>query len=287
MSYILQPYDDALREILEDGVRTKNRTGVDTLTIIGMQKKYDISQHFPVLTKRKIWPKSIFAELLWMLSGSTNVKDLQAMGSNIWTSWQEPEFENKHGYVEGSLGGLYGFQMRYFNGYYGNGDQNQENYGNGGFDQVSYMIKELKENPTSRRIMWSLWNPLQLDSMRLPPCHVVFKLAVIEDKLIGHLFQRSADFGCGIPSNAQFYSALIYMFAQQAGLKPHQLIHTTDNSHLYLNQLEAVEEYLSRTPPDSPKLKLNKAKDMFSYKVEDFELVDYNPLPPIKMPVEV
>jgi thymidylate synthase len=315
MTYILQPYDDALREILDHGERVKNRTGVDTLAICGMQKRYRIDTHFPLLTKRKVWPKSVFAELVWMLSGSTCVKDLQALGCNFWNPWVDEKFEKKHGYGEGCLGPVYGFQLRHFGGYYGNGlggqsavwwfsylvpsswkydsHKNLNNfmgsnlYGMGGFDQIDYMIRELRLNPTSRRILFSMWNPRELSKQKLPPCHILFKLTVRGNKLSGHLFQRSADFAAGIPANISFYSALIYMFAQQTGYKAHELVHTTDDSHIYVNQINAVETYLGRSKRDSPVLELKKAKDIYSYMPDDFVVKDYNPDKPIQIPVEV
>jgi len=321
MTYILQPYDDALHEILEDGVRKENRTGVDTLAIFGMQKRYRIDEHFPLLTKRKVWPKAIFGELLWFLSGSTNNKDLKDLGSNIWTPWLDEKFEEKHGYVSGAFGPVYGFQLRHFGGYYGNGngggaaiwndsdgptprnwnfekqrnatrglwrDGNAQNvYGKDGFDQLEYMLKELKENPDSRRILFSLWNPKDMDKMRLPPCHFTFQLFVHGGKLSGHLTQRSCDFPVGVPANIQFYSALTYMFAQQAGYEPYEFVHTTVDSHIYVNQIEAVEEYLSRPTPDSPRLILHKSKGMLSYELDDFEVKEYCPEPKIAIQVEV
>lgn len=283
--YILKPYDELLTEILEHGVRKKSRTGIDTLTIFGCQKRYRIDTHFPLLTKRKVWHKSIFAELIWMLSGSTNVKDLQAIGSNIWTAWRDAEFEKKHNYDEGALGPLYGFQMRYFGGYYTTCDKS--NYGLNGFDQISYIVDELKNNPDSRRILYSLWNPLQMHKMRLPPCHITFQLFVHDGKLSGHLTQRSADVPIGVNANIAWYSAFLYMLAQQTGYTPYEFIHTTADTHIYVNQIDAVKQYLDRSQVDSPTLKLKKAKDIFSYKVDDFEIIDYNPQPKIHIPVAI
>ena len=303
MTYLLKPYDEALQEILEYGVKKENRTGVDTLAIFGMQKRYRIDKHFPLLTKRKVWPKAIFAELIWMLSGSTNNNDLKALGADFWTPWVDEEFEKKHGFAPGCLGPVYGFQLRHFGGYYGNGNRNKPSiwetirayiahetprqYGNYGFDQVQYMMDLLKENPNSRRILWSMWNPSDLDKMKLPPCHYSFQLFVHDDKLSGHLTQRSCDFPVGVPANIQFYSALIYMFAQQTGYKPHEFVHTTVDAHIYVRQIEAVERYLGRPTPDSPTLELNEADDIFSYKVDDFQIKDYKPEKPIKISVEV
>lgn len=300
--YILEPYDDALREIIKHGVVKKNRTGVAAKTIFGMQRRYRIDTHFPLLTRRKVWPKAIFGELLWFLLGSTLNADLQKHGSNIWTPWVDPEFETKHNYVSGALGPLYGFQLRYFNGFYGNGALKQQHevweegtgqvierwdYGHGGFDQLAHMVELLKTDPDSRRNLFSLWNPQQISQMRLPPCHFCFQVYVEDGKLSGHLIQRSADYPVGIPANIQFYSALIYMLAQQCGYEPKEFVHTTSDSHIYVDQIEAVEQYLSRPTSASPRLSLRKAEDIYSYKMNDFEVVDYNPEPPIKVPVAV
>jgi len=284
--YICQSYDDALRQILDHGVHKPNRTGVDTISVFGIQSRYRIDERFPIITGRKVWPRSIFAELLWFLSGSTNNKDLQSLGSNIWTPWVDKEFEKKHGYEEGSFGPLYGFQLRYFGGNYNKGLQNS-GYGFGGFDQLASIVKLLKTEPDSRRILFSLWNPKELENMRLPPCHYTFQLYVSDNKLSGMLTQRSCDFPIGVPANIQFYSALIYMLAQQCGYEPFEFVHSTADSHIYVNQIPAVEEYLSREKPYSPKLQLNKAKDIYSYSVNDFVLLDYNPLEKIEIPVAV
>lgn len=299
MAYIMEPYDNALEHILKNGVWKTNRTGVRTIAVFGIQSRYRIDEHFPLLTRRKIWPGAIFKELLWFISGSTRNKDLQDMGCNIWTPWVNEEWAKDKGYIPDALGPVYGFQLRHFGGEYGNGDKefylNENNvgtrhkstYGEGGFDQLSHMVKTLKENPDDRRNLFSLWNPKDVDKMRLPPCHYTFQCFVHDGKLSGMMTQRSCDFPIGIPANVQSYSALIYMLAQQCGYEPYEFIHSTVNSHVYEDQVPMVEEYLAREKPDSPKLILNKASDIYSYKIEDFEIVDYNPLSPIKMPVAV
>lgn len=300
MSYILQPYDDALQLILDEGVWKTNRTGVRSKAVFGVLSRYRIDEHFPIVTRRKVWPKAIFAELLWFLSGSTNNKDLQALGSNIWTPWVDYEFEKKHGFVEGSLGPVYGFQLRHFGGEYGDGTMIEPpsswldpgakafwGYGEDGFDQLENMVNTLKTDPDCRRNLFSLWNPKDMPKMRIPPCHYTFQVFVHEGKLSGELTQRSCDFPVGIPANIQFYSALIYMLAQQTGLRPYEFVHSTVDSHIYEDQLDAVGEYLARPKPDSPKLQLNKAKDIYSYSMEDFDLVDYLPEASIKIPVAV
>lgn len=317
--YILTPYDDALAEILETGVsRTNKRTGIKTRAIFGLQKRYRIDDRFPIVTRRKVWPKSIFAELLWFLSGSTNNKDLQAMGCNIWTPWVDPEFEKKHGYAEGCLGPLYGFQLRHFGGAYGSGAGGWNNnardmempgaegteeygvsyagpaprkmnvYGMGGFDQLKYMMDRIKEDPSDRRILFSLWNPQQIGQMKLPPCHYTFQLFIDDEgRMSGMLTQRSCDFPVGVPANIQFYSALIYMFAQQTGYHPYEFIHSCADAHIYEDQIEAVQEYLSTPIIDSPRLELNKAADIYSYKLEDFQVLDFVSGPKIAIPVAV
>ena len=304
--YNLEAYDDALRTILKDGVRKENRTGVATLAIFGIQSRYRIDERFPILTGRKVWPKAIFAELLWFLSGSSRNQDLQALGSNIWTPWVDPEFEKKHGYAPGCFGPVYGFQLRHFGGHYGNGiggfassendyveDHSRPSprrinyYGGSGTDQLALMVETLRTNPDDRRNLFSLWNPNQIGSMRLPPCHYTFQCFVNKDKLSGMLTQRSCDFPIGVPANIQFYSALIYMLAQQSGLEPYEFIHSTADSHIYEDQIEAVEEYLARPKPDSPRLSLKCATDICSYQMSDFEIAEYHPEAPIKIPVAV
>ena len=316
MAYVMQPYDDALRQILKTGVsRTNKRTNIKTLSVFGIQSRYDISESFPILTRRKVWPKSIFAELLWFISGSTNNKDLQALGANIWSPWLDSEFEKKHGYAEGSFGPVYGFQLRHFGGYYGNGiggnvgtqlnysestrsigwpsndtyvHRETENYGRDGFDQLAWMVNRIKEDPSCRRILFSLWNPAQVSKMKLPPCHYTFQVFIDDDgRMSGLLTQRSCDFPIGVPANIQFYSALVYMLAQQTGYTPHEFVHSTVDSHIYWDQIEAVEEYLSTPVIDSPKLTINNAPDIFSYKMEDFQLQGFQSGPVIKIPVAV
>lgn len=284
--YICQPYDDALRLILESGTRKTNRTGVETISVFGLMSRYRINEFFPLLTGRKLSTKALFAELVWFLSGSTNNNDLKALGCNFWTPWVDEAFEKKHHYAPGNFGPLYGFQLRYFGGWYGKGTED-EFYGEGGFDQLAMMVETLKNDPDNRRNLFSLWNPQQIPQMRLPPCHYTFQVFVNDGKLSGLLTQRSCDFPIGVPFNIAFYSALLYMLAQQTGLVPWEFVHSTVDSHIYVDQIPAVEEYLAREKPDSPKLVLNQAKDIYSYSVDDFQIVDYNPQPVMKIPVAV
>lgn len=315
--YTMQAYDDALKLIMEKGVwRSNKRTGIRCKSYCGIVSRYRIDEAFPILTRRKVWPKSIFAELLWFISGSTCNKDLQALGANIWTPWVDAEFEKKHGYAEGCFGPVYGFQLRHFGGDYGNGiggqsylwkDTDMANggddyvvsyhrpsptkmsyYGCGGFDQLAWMMNRIKEDPSCRRILFSLWNPKDTARQKLPPCHYTYQVFIDDDgRLSGMMTQRSCDFPIGVPANIQFYSALTYMIAQQTGYQPYEFVHSTVDSHIYENQLEAVQEYLNTPIIDSPMLKINKAADIFSYKLEDFEVSNYNPGPVIKIPVAV
>jgi thymidylate synthase len=322
--YILNPYDDALKFILENGERRVNRTGVDSLSVFSLTATYTIDEYFPLLPKRKLYPKSVFAELLWMLSGSTNNDDLVKLGCNFWTPWVDLENPENRAFYERTklkpplLGPVYGFQLRHFGGQYGNGlggnlyELNTETcdlevshkdyvvsyespsprkmniYGMGGFDQIKWLVNEIKANPHSRRLVVSMWNPKDRYLMRLEPCHYAFHVDIDNEGRMSLLLnQRSCDFPIGAPANIQFYSALCYMLAQQTGYKPYKFIHRAEDAHIYVNQLEEVKKYLDRSEMNSPKLILHKADDIFSYKVEDFEIVDYKPHPAIKIPVTV
>lgn len=280
MAYIMEAYDRALEQILRHGEKRPDRTGVGTISIFGCQTRYRINEYFPVLTRRKVWPKAVFAELLWILSGSTNNQDLVDLGAKFWTPWVSRDFEAAHGFGEGDLGPVYGFQLRHFDGAYPTG--------RGGTDQLLNLLEGLRTDPYSRRHVISYWNPNQLDQMRLPPCHYTFQVYVdAGNRLSGMLTQRSADYPLGVPANIQFYSALVYMLAQQTNLEPYELVHNTGDSHIYLDQVPAVEQYLATEAPDSPRLRLQPAPDITSYRPEDFELLDYHPAGPIRIPVAV
>jgi thymidylate synthase len=279
--YLLKDYDSILEKIISNGFRKPNRTGIDTLSLFGVQGRYRIDEYFPIPTKRKYFYKSIFAELLWMLSGSTNVNDLESMGSRIWSSWKDSDFEKRNGYKDGDLGPIYGNSFRNFGGDYKS---------NNGFDQVLYLINELKTNKYSRRALINLWDPnvMTTDKVKLPTCHYSFQVLVdSDDKLTGVLTQRSGDWLPGVSANIFFYSAFLYMIGQQLELKPYELVHNVADAHVYINQVDAAKEYLSRKEIDSPKLILNKANDIFSYKIADFNIIDYNPGDLIKVPVAV
>jgi thymidylate synthase len=311
--YLMHQYDDALREILRDGVaRTNKRTGIKTISVFGMMKRYRLDTgYFPIVTRRKVWPKSVFSELLWFLSGSTKNDDLKKLGCNFWTPWVDKNFEKKHRYVDGAFGPVYGFQLRHFGGFYGKGEDEildkceripkefggteaswskgpGRKYGSGGFDQLKWVVDRIKEDHSCRRTLWTLWNPQDVDKMRLPPCHMLSQVLVDDERrLTMILYQRSCDFPVGVPANIQFYSALAMMIAQQTDCTPHEFVHVTADSHIYEDQLDAVNEYLNLPVIDSPKVEIKKAPSIFEYKPEDFVVTDYNPGPVVKIPVAV
>ena len=285
--YLLEPYDDALMEILRHGrPRTNVRTGIKTLSIFGMTRRYRLdTDFFPIVTRRKVWPYSIFGELLWFISGSTNNNDLEGLGSKIWRPWVSDEFEKKHCYAPGDFGPVYGFQLRHFGATYKFGSGSTPS---GGFDQLDWMVRRIKEDPSCRRILFSLWNPGDVRYQRLPPCHFVYQVCIDDDGLMtGIMTQRSCDFPIGVPANIQFYAALTKMLAQQTGYKAHEFVHETHDSHIYWDQIPAMEEYLSLPVIDSPKLAIVPAPSIFSYMMADFVLSDFSPGPVIKIPVAV
>lgn len=285
----MQPYDNALKQILEQGVsRTSKRTNLKTLSVFGMLNRYRLdTEHFPILTRRKVWPKSVFSELVWFLSGSTSNKDLKKLGCNFWSPWVDHAWEQKLGYQDETFGPVYGFQLRHFGGDYNHGIHDA-NYGHGGFDQLAWVVNRIKEDHSCRRTLWTLWNPQDVSKMRLPPCHMMFQVLVDDDRrLTGLLYQRSCDFPIGVPANIQFYSALTIMLAQQTNCTPHEFVHVTADSHIYEDQIEGVKQYLDSPIISSPKLTINKASDIFSYEPEDFIVSDLTSGPKIDIPVAV
>ena len=264
----MKQYLDLLRHIYDYGVVKTDRTGVGTKSIFGYQCRYDLSEGFPLLTTKKVHLKSIIYELLWFLSGSTNIGYLKEHGVSIWDEWAD---EN------GDLGPVYGHQWRSW-----------PTPDGGSIDQISKLIETIKNNPNSRRMMVSAWNVAEVDSMALPPCHCLFQFYVAEGKLSCQLYQRSADTFLGVPFNIASYALLTMMIAQVCGLQPGEFIHTTGDTHLYLNHLEQAALQLSREPRPLPKMIINpEVKDIFSFMYEDFKLEGYDPWPAIKAPVAV
>ena len=264
----MQQYLDLLSRILNEGVHKGDRTGTGTLSVFGNQMRFDLRDGFPLLTTKKLHLKSIIYELLWFLRGDTNVHYLQEHGVRIWNEWAD---EN------GELGPVYGHQWRSWPDYKG-----------GTIDQITTALEQIKHNPNSRRMLVTAWNPAEVDEMALPPCHCLFQFYVADGRLSLQLYQRSADTFLGVPFNIASYALLLQMMAQVTGLEAGEFIHTTGDTHLYSNHLEQAKLQLTRTPRPLPKMKINPdVKDLFAFKYEDFELVDYNPYPHISAEVAV
>lgn len=264
----MKQYQDLLKHILKEGVKRKDRTGVGTLSIFGHQMHFNMADGFPLLTTKKLHLKSIIYELLWFLKGDTNIKYLQEHGVKIWNEWAD---EN------GDLGPVYGHQWRSWPDYKG-----------GSIDQIKNVLDLIKHSPSSRRMLVTAWNPAEVDEMALPPCHCLFQFYVAEGKLSLQLYQRSADTFLGVPFNIASYSLLLHMMAQVTGLEVGEFIHTTGDTHIYLNHLEQVKLQLTRTPRPLPKIIINPdVKDLFSFHYDDFKIEDYNPYPHIPGTVAV
>ncbi|MDE5659481.1 MAG: thymidylate synthase [Muribaculaceae bacterium] len=264
----MRQYIELLRDILDHGNLKTDRTGTGTLSVFGRQMRYDMADGFPLVTTKKLHLKSIIHELLWFLKGDTNVRYLQENGVRIWNEWAD---EN------GELGPVYGHQWRAWPD------------GKGGvIDQIADVERQIKENPDSRRLIVSAWNVADVPSMALPPCHAFFQFYVADGKLSLQLYQRSADCFLGVPFNIASYALLLLMMAQVTGLKPGEFIHTTGDTHLYLNHLEQAKLQISREPRPLPRMILNPdVKSIFDFKFEDFTLTDYDPHPHIAATVAV
>ena len=264
----MKQYLDILDRILKEGTQKGDRTGTGTLSVFGTQSRYDLSKGYPLLTTKKLHLKSIIYELLWFLNGDTNVKYLQDNGVRIWNEWAD---EN------GELGPVYGHQWRSW-----------PDYDGGTIDQIKYVVDQIKNNPNSRRMIVSAWNVAEVNKMALPPCHTIFQFYVADGKLSLQLYQRSADTFLGVPFNIASYALLCMMMAQVCGLKPGEFIHTTGDTHLYLNHLEQARLQLTREPRPLPTMKINPdVKSIFDFKYEDFQLEGYDPWPHIKAEVSV
>ena len=274
----MKQYHDLLNHVLKNGVQKGDRTGTGTLSVFGYQMRFNLSEGFPMVTTKKLHLKSIVYELLWFLKGDTNIGYLQENGVRIWNEWADSQ---------GNLGPVYGKQWRNWNG--------EE------IDQIKEVIQSIKENPNSRRMIVSAWNPSVLPDPKtsfeenvakgkaaLPPCHAFFQFYVAEGKLSCQLYQRSADIFLGVPFNIASYALLTMMMAQVCGLEAGDFIHTFGDAHIYNNHMEQIELQLSRTPKDLPKMTLNpEIKDIFDFDFEDFTLENYDPHPHIKGAVAI
>ncbi|MEE2676058.1 MAG: thymidylate synthase [Planctomycetota bacterium] len=264
----MQQYLDLMRRILDEGVEKTDRTGTGTKSVFGHQMRFDLSRSFPLLTTKKLHLRSIIHELLWFLTGDTNIRYLHENKVTIWDEWADQQ---------GNLGPVYGHQWR-----------NWESADGRIIDQVTQVIEQIKTNPDSRRLIVSAWNVGDIDKMALPPCHLLFQFYVANGSLSCQLYQRSADVFLGVPFNIASYSLLCMMMAQVCGLKPGEFVHTLGDAHLYNNHLEQTELQLSRQPKNLPRMIINpEVNNLFDFKFEDFELVDYDPHPHIKASVAV
>ena len=264
----MKQYLDLLDRILTEGVRKDDRTGTGTISVFGNQMRFNMDDGFPLLTTKKLHLKSIIYELLWFLRGDTNARWLQERGVRIWNEWADED---------GNLGHIYGYQWRSW-----------PDYNGGHIDQISDVIRQIKENPDSRRLIVSAWNVADLANMNLPPCHILFQFYVADGRLSLQLYQRSADTFLGVPFNIASYSLLLMMVAQVTGLHPGDFVYTTGDTHLYLDHLEQARLQLTRTPRQLPTMHLNPdVTDIFSFNFEDFTLENYNPYDHIKATVSV
>jgi len=264
----MQQYHQLLRHILDNGIQKGDRTGTGTLSVFGYQMRFDLREGFPLVTTKKCHLRSIIHELLWFLKGDTNIGYLKENKVSIWDEWADEQ---------GDLGPVYGYQWRHWPD------------GKGGeIDQIKNLIQQIRTNPNSRRLIVSAWNVADVDDMALPPCHLLFQFYVAEGRLSCQLYQRSADVFLGVPFNIASYALFTMMVAQVSGLEAGEFIHTFGDAHLYNNHLDQAKLQLSREIRPLPDMKLNPGvKDIFEFRYEDFELLNYNPHPAIKAPVAV
>ena len=262
------PYEDLLAEVMAEGAQKGDRTGTGTRSVFGRQLRYDLSESFPLITTKRVHFKSVALELLWFLRGDSNVRWLQERGVKIWDEWADED---------GELGPVYGVQWRSW-----------PTPDGGQIDQIARVVESLKTTPDSRRHIVTAWNPAEVDQMALPPCHAMFQFYVADGKLSCQLYQRSADLFLGVPFNIASYALLTLMVAQQTGLEPGEFVWTGGDCHIYSNHEDQVREQLTREPYPYPQLVLRRTpQDIFSYELEDFELVDYQHHPTIKAPIAV
>ncbi|MTH35809.1 thymidylate synthase [Paracoccus limosus] len=271
----MRQYLDALRTVLTEGSHSTDRTGTGTISHFGMQSRYSLDQGFPLVTTKKLHLKSIVHELLWFLSGDTNIAYLKQNGVSIWDEWADDN---------GDLGPVYGHQWRHW-------PRLREENGRvivGELDQIAELERRIRETPDSRRLIVSAWNPAEVDRMALPPCHTLWQVRVQNGRLSLQLYQRSADMFLGVPFNIASYALLTHMLAHVTGYAPGDFIHTMGDAHIYLNHLEQVETQLARQPRALPRLRITRdVSSIFDFRFEDFEFLNYDPAPTIKAPVAV
>jgi thymidylate synthase len=264
----MRQYHELMERILADGAEKPDRTGVGTLSVFGHQMRFDLAAGFPLLTTKKVHLKSIVYELLWFLRGDTNIQYLKQHGVSIWDEWADER---------GELGPVYGQQWRSWPAADGRT-----------IDQIGHVVESIRQNPDSRRLIVTAWNPAEVEKMALPPCHCLFQFYVAGGRLSCQLYQRSADVFLGVPFNIASYALLTLMVAQVTDLQPGEFIHTLGDAHLYLNHLEQARLQLSRAPRALPRMRINPAvKDLFAFRYEDFRLEGYDPHPAIRAEVAV
>ncbi|MEM6504705.1 MAG: thymidylate synthase [Planctomycetota bacterium] len=264
----MRQYLDLMQHVLDHGTPKSDRTGTGTRSVFGYQMRFDLGSGFPCITTKKLHLRSIIHELLWFLSGDTNIRYLKENGVRIWDEWADGN---------GDLGPVYGYQWRHF-----------PKPGGGEVDQIRSAVDAIRSNPDSRRHIVCAWNPGMIEEMALPPCHAFFQFYVADGKLSCQLYQRSADIFLGVPFNIASYALLTMMIAQVCDLEPGDFVHTFGDAHLYDNHMNQAREQLSRTPRELPTMKINpEVKDLFAFRFEDFELLNYDPHPHIKAPVAV
>ncbi|MBN8994547.1 MAG: thymidylate synthase [Rhizobiales bacterium] len=264
----MRQYLDLMRHALEHGARKDDRTGTGTLSLFGHQMRFNLAEGFPLVTTKKVHLKSVIHELLWFLSGNTNIRYLQENGVTIWNEWADKD---------GNLGPVYGAEWRAWptpDGHH--------------IDQIAGVVEAIRRNPDSRRLIVTAWNPADVDKQALPPCHTLFQFYVVNGRLSCQLYQRSADIFLGVPFNIASYALLTMMIAQVSGLKPGEFVHTLGDAHLYLNHIEQAQLQLAREPRPLPQMKLNpEIGSLFDFVYDDFMLEGYDPHPAIKAPVAV
>ena len=280
----MRAYLDLLRKVLDEGVQREDRTGTGTRSLFGYQMRVDLGEGFPLVTTKKVHLKSIIHELLWFVRGQTHVSHLQEVDVSIWDEWATAEQAARFGRKEGDLGPVYGHQWRNF----GATEREDGSFERDGFDQLTYVLDQIRDNPDSRRLIISGWNPSEAERVALPPCHTLFQFYVSEGRLSCQLYQRSADVFLGVPFNIASYALLTMMIASVSGLKPGDFVHTFGDVHLYRNHVDQARLQLSRQPRPLPTMQIDPSvDDLFDFRHEHFQLKDYLPHPRIKAPVAV
>ena len=277
----MQQYHDALKTVLEHGIPSGDRTGTGTLSFFGLQSRYDLAQGFPLVTTKKLHLRSIIHELLWFLSGDTNIRYLKENGVSIWDEWADEA---------GDLGPVYGHQWRHFPRLEaaGTDPEGAALYRRAEVDQIADLVEMIRTSPDSRRLIVSAWNPADVPAMALPPCHTLWQVRVQAGRLHLQLYQRSADMFLGVPFNIASYALLIEMLAHVTGLRPGVFVHTMGDAHIYSNHMDQVRLQLSRAPKALPRLRITRAvPSIFDFRYEDFEITGYDPDPHIPAPVAV